>query len=125
MPGTRFVETLRRRVTRLCLALPDAAAVDVRQHTKFIVRGRTLAYFLVDHHGDGMIGVIAKARAGDSEELIRDDPDRYYRPTYLGSKGWVGIRLDVEPVPWDAVSDLLRDSFRLVAPKSLVRDLDD
>lgn len=123
MHDSPLIRSARKRIRDICLELPQVMATDVRQHTKFTVRGRLLSYFLVDHHGDGMLGVITKTRSGENEEMVRRDPERFYSPAYLGSKGWVGIRVDVSPVPWETVAALVEDSYRLVAPRSLVRRL--
>jgi hypothetical protein len=56
------------------------------------------------------------------EELVEQEPDRFYRPPYVGPSGWVGVRLD-RAVDWDEVHGLLVESFRKVAPKTLVKQL--
>jgi hypothetical protein len=63
---------------------------------------------------------VAKAAPGEAEDLIAAHPGRYYRPAYLGHRGWVGLRLDAGPVDWAEVDDLVTDSFLRVAPKRLV-----
>ena len=40
-------------------------------------------------------------------------------PSYLGSRGWVALRLDVGEVDWAEVEDLVTDSYVQVAPKRL------
>ena len=57
-------------------------------------------------------------------ELVEPEPERFFRPPYVGMKGWVGVRIDVEP-DWDEIAELLRDAYRLVAPKKLVALLDE
>ena len=56
-------------------------------------------------------------------ELNDSDPDRLYRPKYLGPSGWVGVRLEGD-VDWDAIRVLLVDGYRLVAPKRALKLLD-
>jgi predicted DNA-binding protein (MmcQ/YjbR family) len=41
----------------------------------------------------------------------------------VGHRGWIGVRLDVD-LDWDEIAEILRDAYRLVAPKSLSRLLD-
>jgi predicted DNA-binding protein (MmcQ/YjbR family) len=108
----------RDRLERLCLALPEAT-VRGGQHATFQVRGRTFAYYLDDHHGDGRTALCCKAPPGESAELIAADPARFFRPSYLGGKGWVSLRLDLGEVDWDEVAELVLDSYRLIAPKRL------
>ncbi len=113
------------RVTALCLALPEAESVPAGdRHTAFSVRKRIFAYHLVDHHGDGRVALNCKVAPGENTALIADDPVRWFMPAYLGPRGWVGLDLEAAPVDWDAVRSLLIESYRLVAPKALVRRLD-
>ena len=114
------------RVTVLCLALPEAESAPAGdRHTAFSVRKRIFAYYLVDHHGDGRVALNCKAPPGENTALIADDPVRWFLPAYLGPRGWVGLDLEAGgPVDWDAVGELVTGSYRLVAPKALVRRLD-
>jgi predicted DNA-binding protein (MmcQ/YjbR family) len=107
------------RLTEICAALPEAAREYNGQHATFRVRRRTFAYYLDNHQGDGILGVVFKAAWGEHEALVASDPDRYYRAPYLGHKGWVGLRLDRGHVDWGEVAELVTDSYLLVAPKRL------
>jgi hypothetical protein len=109
------------RLSAICLDLPEATREITGRHAAFRVRGRTFVYFLDDHHGDGIVGLNAKAAPGAAEMLIAEDPERFYRPAYLGHRGWVGVRLDTGAVDWDEVAGFVVDSYRLCAPKSLAR----
>lgn len=60
---------------------------------------------------------------GVQDELVGAEPDRFFVPPYVGHRGWVGVRLDVEP-DWDEVEQILLDAYRHVAPKTLVKELD-
>ena len=87
---------------------------------------KTFAYFLNDHHGDGIVGVLGKVLPGDNAALIKADPKRFHMPAYVGPRGWVGLRLDVGRVNWGEVEELARGSYQLVAGKmlaALVSDL--
>jgi phosphoribosylglycinamide formyltransferase-1 len=107
------------RLTKIALALPEAVREYRGSHAQFLVRGKTFAYFLNDHHGDGIVAVTCKALPGDNTVLVAGNPDRFYLPSYIGSRGWVALRLDVGPVDWEEVRELLAGSYRLVAPKRL------
>jgi hypothetical protein len=109
-----------RRVTELCLALPEAVRELSGRHAGFKVRTRTFAWYQDDHHGDAMVTLVFKPPPGEGEMLLAAAPERFLRPAYLGSRGWLAIRLDAGPVDWDEVGELLVDSYRLVAPKRLV-----
>jgi len=108
-----------KRLTGICLGFPEAERELVDPHATFRVRKRTFAYFLDDHHGDGIVGMTCKAAPGRNEELIASDPGRYYMPAYLGPRGWVALRLDTAEVDWDEVAGLVLESYLLTAPKRL------
>ena len=117
-----------RRLTRfskICLALPEAGRQMMGRHAGFQVRKKIFAYFLDDHHGDGIIGINCKVLPGDNTALIASDPGRFYMPAYIGSRGWVGLRLDVGEVDWEEVEELATHSYRLVAPKRLAAAVKD
>jgi hypothetical protein len=108
------------RLTKICLALPEAVRTDSGDHAAFLARKRTFAYFLNNHHGDGIVAVACKVLRGDNTELVRTQPDRFYLPAYIASRGWVGLRLDTRAVDWDEVAELVTGSYRLTAPKTLI-----
>ncbi len=88
-------------------------------HAAFTVRGKKFAYFLNDHHGDGIVAVYARAFPGENTKLIEAHPRKFYSPAYIGPRGWVGLRLDRGRVDWDEVRDLVMASYLQVAPKKL------
>jgi hypothetical protein len=107
------------RLTKICLTLPEVTRNCHGSHAAFLIRKKTFAYFLDDHHGDGIVAVACKALPGDNAVLIAAQPDRFYMPAYIGSRGWVALRLDMGPVDWDEVAELVSGSYCLVAPKRL------
>jgi hypothetical protein len=121
MESSRAVSEDRRlvRLSKIALALPEAAREYNGQHASFQVRGRKFAYFLDDHHGDGMVALSCRAAPGENEALIASDPARYFLPSYVGPRGWVALRLDVGTVDWDEVRELVTDAYLLAAPKRL------
>jgi len=106
-------------VIKICLGLPEATCQHFGQHSGFYVKKRTFAYFLNDHHGDGIVSVVCKVLPGDNQALAAANPERFYMPAYVGPRGWVGLRLDVGELDWDEVAELVTHSYRLVAPKRL------
>lgn len=108
-----------QRLSKICLALPEAELEEMGQHAAFRVRKKPFVYFLNDHHGDGIVGFCCKLLPGDNERLIASNPGRFYMPAYVGPRGWVGMRLDLPRVPWAEVSELVRGSYMLIAPKRL------
>jgi len=112
------------RVTKICLALPEATRKIMGRHASFLVRKKIFAYFLDDHHGDGIVGINCKVLPGDNTALIAANPAKFYMPAYIGSRGWVGLRLDAGEVDWEEVEELLKHSYRLLAPKRLALAVD-
>lgn len=110
-------------VTRICLDLPEAERTITGQHADFRVRGRVFAYFLANHHGDGIVSVCTRLALGENADLVAADPVRFYLPAYIGPRGWVGLRLDVGEIDWQRVQELVEGSYRLVAPAKLVKGL--
>jgi hypothetical protein len=113
------------RATRsICLALPEVSErLSHGSPAWFIREKRTLTMFVDDHHGDGILGLWCPAFPGVQEEMVALEPERFFRPPYVGPSGWLGVRLDVD-VDWDEVRGILTDSYRKVAPKTLVKQLD-
>jgi len=107
------------RLTKICLALPESTRECHGLHAAFRVRKKTFAYFLNDHHGDGIVAVTCKVLPGDNTALVAASPERFYMPAYIGPKGWVALRLDKGHIDWDEVSELVTGSYRMVAPKRL------
>jgi hypothetical protein len=106
-------------VTNICLALPEATREYNGQHAGFLIRKKHFAYYLDDHHGDGIVGINCKVLPGDNTRLIARDPERFYMPAHVGSKGWVGLRLDRGAIDWEEVRELLTHSYLQTAPKRL------
>jgi hypothetical protein len=111
------------RLTAIAEALPEGEVARHDRHARLAVRDRTFAWFTDDHHGDGIVGVTVKATPEEGAMRLESAPDRFYRPSYLGARGWIALRLDTPEVDWDEVADLVTGSYRLVAPKRLVARL--
>jgi hypothetical protein len=112
------------KLTKICMALPGASKEAMHGHVAFKVGKKTFAYYLNDHHGDGIVSVCCKVLAGDNERLIDGNPRKFYMPAYIGPRGWVALRVDRATVDWSEVQELLRGSYEQMAPKKLVRQLD-
>jgi phosphoribosylglycinamide formyltransferase-1 len=93
-------------------------------HADFRVRQKVFAYFLNNHHGDGIVSVCCKSELGENVDRASSEPGRFYLPAYIGVRGWFGLRLDCADIDWREVQNLLQLSYCLVAPKRLARLLD-
>lgn len=109
------------RVTELALSLPEASRQIYGSHAQFLIRKKTFAYYLDNHHGDGIVGLTCKVLPGDNKVLVEAQPRGFYFPAYLASRGWVALRLDLGKIDWVEVKELLSSSYALIAPKRLVK----
>jgi hypothetical protein len=112
------------RLRAICLALPEASErLSHGEPTWFV--GKTFAMF-ADRHHDDRVAFWCAAQPGVQEALVGAEPRRYFRPPYVGGRGWVGVYLDVPgvPVDWAEVAELVADGYRTVAPKRLLARLD-
>jgi predicted DNA-binding protein (MmcQ/YjbR family) len=109
------------RLSKICLALRGASREDCGSHAAFTVRNKKFAYFLNNHHGDGIVAVTARVLPGDNAALVAAQPAKFYMPAYLASRGWVALRLDTSKVDWDEVAELVRTSYSLISPKTALR----
>ena len=108
------------RLSKICLALPNAERTVKGSHAVFTggPRKKVFAYFLNDHHGDGIVAVTCKVVPGDNQALVAAQPNRFYLPAYIGPRGWVGLRLDAGKVDWSEVGELVQGSFSLTTAKT-------
>lgn len=99
------------RVRGICLGFPGAYEKVAWSAPTFRVGDRQFAMFADDHHGVGFAGVWLKAPEGAQEELVGSDPGRFYVPPYVGTAGWVGVRLDGK-TDWKLLAGLLAEAYR-------------
>jgi hypothetical protein len=109
------------RLRAVCLALPEAHEVVAWGEPTFRVKNKVFAMYAsaATHHGAGRPGVWIKTAHVTQDMLVRAEPARYYVPPYCGKAGWTGAFLDKKP-DWSTISDLLRDGWKLTAPKKLL-----
>ena len=109
------------RLRAICLPLPEAAETGGVGSPSFKVRGKI---FAMRHslHDVARWSVWFKAAPGLQEALVGTAPERFFRPPYVGHRGWVGAYLDVDQ-DWEELSDLIEESYRMTAPKRLVAQL--
>lgn len=99
------------RVGRMCLALPDSSVKPSHGALAYLVRGKSFAMVMHDHHGNGRTELWVKASPGAQAEWVATDSSRYYVPPYVGPNGWIGVWLDVVEIDWAAVAELLVDGY--------------
>ena len=113
------------QVRERALALPEADEVISHGMPCFgVTKGKKFAYVSMDHHGDGKTALLVKIDGLDEQQqLIENDPSRYYRPAYFGDS-WIGVRLDIGGNDWDHIAEWLQRSWRMSAPRKLTALLD-
>lgn len=112
---TALIERLRK----VCLALPEAnERVSHGEPTWFAGKGKVFAMLDNHHHGAEHLGVWLPQARGVQERLISADRTRFYRPPYVGPKGWVGVVLDAAP-DWKRIAELVRDAYSFAATAKL------
>lgn len=108
------------RIRALCLALPETTERLSHGQPTFFVRGkRSFLMVLDNHHGDGRFALWCAAGDGVQEMLVDADPERFFRPPYVGHRGWLGVRLD-RGLHWDELAGIVEDAYAEVAPPKLV-----
>jgi hypothetical protein len=113
-------EQVLERIRGLCLALPETSErLSHGQPTFFIREKRSFLMVLDNHHGDGRFAIWCAAGDGVQQMLVEADPERFFRPPYVGHRGWLGVRLD-RGLHWDELAGIVEDAYVEVAPPKLV-----
>ena len=109
-------------VRAICLAFPEVTERPSHGAPTWFVRGKkAFATFWVDgHHELDFPHLTLAAPPGAQESLIARDPDRFFRPPYVGHRGWIGVRMG-DDTDGDEIAELCEDAYRVVAPASLLR----
>jgi predicted DNA-binding protein (MmcQ/YjbR family) len=115
-PDPQAIASLRE----ICLGFPEATEKAFGGHSSPAFRVRDKLFLVVAESGESLT---CKAPPGEQQQLIASAPKRYFVPKYVGSKGWVGVRIDAD-TDWAEVAELAEESYRLIAPKRLSALLD-
>jgi predicted DNA-binding protein (MmcQ/YjbR family) len=115
-PRTRAMLALIERLRAICLALPDTTEQEAWAEPTWRIGGRIFAQCDSRRDGEPRISVHLPAPLGAQEGLIESDPERFYRPPYVGSRGWIAIVLDTNP-DWSMVASLIKTAYDLIATK--------
>jgi hypothetical protein len=126
-PPDKTLEHLRE----ICLSFPETTERLSHGTPAFFVRGKsTFVYAWIDgHHSDEFSHLWCAAPPGGQEDLVSRDPERFFRPPYVGHRGWIGVKL---PSPrrkagpdWDEIDAICEDAYRAIAPKRLAELMDE
>jgi hypothetical protein len=108
------------RVRKLCLSLPETFEKLSHGEATFFVKKRCFVMFSTNHHGDGNFAIVCNAPEGAQEILTNSDPENFYVPPYVGSAGWIGVRLD-RGIAWEMVSSVVKDAYAVTLQKQRKR----
>ena len=103
---------------RLCLTLPETTERLSHGEPTWFVRDKKTFVMYAEHHHGARLAFWCAAAPGVQQELVAEDPERFFRPPYVGHRGWLGVYLDVE-LDWSEIAELVTDAYRQIAPKSL------
>ncbi len=104
-----------RRVRRICLAMPGATERLSHGEPTFFAGKKVFAMFANNHHNDGRVAVWAPAEEGAQGALMASAPAVYFRPPYVGVKGWVGMVLD--EIGDEELGERLTEAWRMATAK--------
>jgi hypothetical protein len=104
--------------------LPETTERLSHGEPTWFIRGKKTFVMFADQHHDDRTGFWCAAPDGVQESLVAADPEHFFRPPYVGHRGWLGVYLDVEGVDWDQLEEIVDDAYRQIAPKALIAQLD-
>ena len=120
-----MADDLADRLRAICLALPEVTERPSHGAPAFFVRDKKsfLQLWASGHHDDDFPHLWCAAPPGAQAELVAGAPDRFFRPPYVGGRGWLGVRLDRSP-DWSEVAQIVEDAYRTVASPKFLKLLD-
>ena len=106
------------RLRKICLAFPETSERLSHSAPTWFFKGKKSFLMLLHHghHQNQFPHFWCAAGPGVQEDLIAEDPLRFFRPPYVGSRGWLGVRLDGKP-DWALIERLCAEAYRVVAGK--------
>jgi hypothetical protein len=107
------------------MAFPEVTERPSHGAPTWFVRGKSTFVTVREHghHDNDFPHLWCAAPPGAQGELIAEAPERFFRPPYVGHRGWLGVRLD-GTVDWAEIAELCADAYRTIAPATLVKRLD-
>ncbi len=114
---------MAERVRAICLALPAVTEKLSHGEPSFFAKKQFVALRPDGHHGQQFPHLWSAAPPGAQEELVATEADRFFRPPYVGGRGWIGLRLDGD-IDEDELSAVCEAAYRTVAPRALLAELE-
>jgi hypothetical protein len=119
-----MLEAALGRLRAQCMALPEATERLSHGEPTWFVRGKKVFVMFAGRHHDDRVAFWCAAIAEERDGLVAEDPGRFFVPPYVGVRGWLGVYLDVDVIDWPEIAEIVRDAYRLIAPKKLAALLD-
>jgi hypothetical protein len=111
------------RVRELCLGLPETNERPSHGRPAFFIRDKkSFVMYMDNHHGSGHKALWCAAPEGMQAMLVNASPEHYFRPPYVGHRGWIGVYLDTG-IDDNEVAGAIEDAYLTVAPKSLAKQV--
>ena len=107
------------RVRLMALVLPETSERLSHGEPTFFVRNKVFVMFADNHHADGHIAVWLPVPPGAQSALIESAAETYFKPPYVGHRGWVGIELD--RISDEELSYHIGVAWELIAPRALLK----
>jgi hypothetical protein len=123
LPRGRAERAALARLRAICVALPGVTEKIAWGEPTWRA-GKIFAQTDTHHHGAAHLAVWLPARPGVQQALVDENPAQFFRPPYVGHKGWIAVRIDRKP-DWKVVAGLVADAYRCVASPALVARLDE
>jgi len=117
-------DSIEDRVRNICLSLPGATEKLSHGSPAFFVGKQFVMLWADGHHDHDFPHLWCAAPPGVQDEVVTTEPERFFRPPYVGHRGWLGVRLDRD-LDWTEIAELCEEAYRTVAPQRLLRSLDE
>jgi len=104
------------RLREICLALPNVTERQSHGEPSWFIADKRQFVTFANHHHDDRVALWCAAPAGVQESLVEEDPSRFFRPPYVGPRGWIGVYLDVS-VDWDEIAGIVGEAYATIAAK--------
>ena len=116
-------DSIADRVRTICLSLPGATEKLSHGSPAFFVGKQFVMLWADGHHDHDFPHLWCAAPPGVQDEVVTTEPERFFRPPYVGHRGWIGLRLDV-PIDDEELRAVCEDAYRAVASKKRLAELD-
>jgi predicted DNA-binding protein (MmcQ/YjbR family) len=111
-------KTIPQAVREVCGGFAETVEVASHGMPDFRVRNKSFANFVVNHHGDGRVALWLKSQPEEAAAQVAADPENFFVPPYVGTRGWLGVRVD-RSLSWNRIAALVHAAYDLVAPPDL------